>query len=165
MGDRVFATEGGHRFHETADCPRFLAAQELWRFDPMQWVPGMPQIMLSNGHRIEEMTIVTAFGRGKEPCATCYPELRAALYRGNCEDDFGHEPVSEDREFFGETPDELPVCARCTRIIRGFRPVVIGQEASGRVITRDRWTAYEVAVLWPCTSAIILGLVPREVTA
>jgi hypothetical protein len=113
--DNVYASEGGHRFHKDGNCPRFLAAQELWRFDPMQWVPGMPQIMLSNGHRLDEMTIVTAFGRGKEPCATCYPELRAALYRGNCEDDFGHEPFEYDG---------VPICARCYIQHRGWREAI-----------------------------------------
>ncbi|WP_393075153.1 hypothetical protein [Streptomyces sp. LN704] len=163
--DTVYATEGGRRFHKTRACNAFLQGQELWRFDPMQWVPGMPQIMLSNGHRLDETSIVTAMGRGQEACNVCFPGLRAAWYRGSSENDYGHQPVSEDREFFGERPDDIPVCARCTRTIRACLPVAVGQAIDGRVITRDEWTTFEVAVLWPCASAVVLGLAPRPVSA
>ncbi|MEU8902132.1 hypothetical protein [Streptomyces mirabilis] len=122
--DHVYATGGGHRFHATADCRDLRNGQELYG--------GWGTLRT---HRIDEMTIVTAFGCGKEPCATCYPELRAALYRGNCEDDFGHEPF-----LWPGLPDAANgyACARC-------------------------WTGEPVA--WPCTSAIVLGLAPRGVTA
>ncbi|MFE2019856.1 hypothetical protein ACFW9O_17655 [Streptomyces sp. NPDC059499] len=139
----VFATEGGHRYHKTRACFAFNDGQYLWRFDPQQWVPGMPQIMLSNGHPWQEMTVTDALGHGKDPCAECYPGLRASPYRGNCEDDFGHEPT------IGTTLTGLAetVCSRCTE-----RGVWFG------TVTELR----PVHILWPCTSAIVLGLVDRQ---
>lgn len=143
----VYASEGGRRFHKDRACPTFLAAHDLWRFDPMQWVPGMPQIMLTDGHPLREMTLPDAFGRGKEPCTTCYPGLRGALYRGHCENDFGHEPFEYDG---------VPICIRCyTRILH------ITFDATS--IVHRRYVRQPV--LWPCTSAVILGLAEREVTA
>lgn len=143
MIEPVYASEGGHRFHKDRACPDFLAAHDLWRFDPMQWVPGMPQIMLTDGHPLHEMTLPDAFGRGKEPCATCYPGLRAALYRGNCEDDFGHWPTR------GISLNSLcdDVCQRCTE--------------PGVWYERGVDELTPVHIPWPCTSAIVLGLVER----
>lgn len=134
----VFATEGGHRYHKSRACFAFNDGQHLWRFDPQQWVPGMPQIMLSNGHSWREMSFVTALGQGKGPCAECFPGQRAALYQGNCENDYGHEPIEIDGDSF---------CARCRN--HGF--------ADGG----DPWTH---PTLWPCASAVVLGLVPRVAT-
>ncbi|MFE4818553.1 hypothetical protein ACFRFU_19400 [Streptomyces sp. NPDC056704] len=161
----VYASEGGSRFHSSRLCDAFLAAQELWRFDPMQWVPGMPQIMLSNGHRLDEMSIVTAMVHDKEACSLCFPGLRAAWYRGSSENDYGHEPVSNDREFFGEVPDDPAVCGRCTVTVRALVPVVIDVDMQGRRVTEEQWITYPEPVRWPCTSALVLGLAPREVTA
>lgn len=87
----------------------------------------------------------------------CKPTQR----RVPSDETFGHEPVQDDSEFFGEAPDGPPVCARCTRTIRAWLPVVIDQRPDGRVITREQWITYEVAVLWPCASAIVLGLDTR----
>ncbi|MFJ3089087.1 hypothetical protein [Streptomyces sp. NPDC086838] len=139
----VFATEGGRRFHQSRSCCALADGQSMWRFDPQQWVPGMPQIMLSNGHSCREMSAVEAFGHGKEPCAECFPGQRAALYDGNCEDDFGHEPTCGISLFgLAET-----VCARCTE-----RGVWYGDANELR----------PVHILWPCTSATVLGLAPRK---
>lgn len=144
--ETVYASEGGSRFHSSRLCNAFLAAQELWRFDPMQWVPGMPQIMLSNGHRLDEMSIVTAMGRGKEACSLCFPGLRAAWYRGSSENDYGHWPTR------GISLNSLAddACQRCTE---------------WGVWYGDANSLRPVHVAWPCTSAVVLGLVPREVTA
>lgn len=135
MIDNVYATKGGDRFHETASCRDLRNGQELYG--------GWGTLRT---HRIDEMTIVTAFGRGKEPCANCYPGLRAALYRGNCEDDFGHWPTR------GISLDSLAdtICQRCTE--------------SG-VWYGDANDLRPVHIAWPCTSAIILGLAPRTEAA
>lgn len=139
----VYASEGGRRFHKDRNCHRFHAAHDLWRFDPMQWVPGMPQIMLTDGHPLREMPISTAFGHGKEPCAACFPELLAAIYRSSSENDYGHWPTR------GISLNSLAddVCQRCTEW-----GVWYGNADDLR----------SVHIPWPCTSAIVLGLVPRE---
>jgi hypothetical protein len=141
----VFATEGGRRYHKTRACFALIDGQSLWVFDPQQWVPGMPQIMLSNGHPRHEMTVTDALGKGKEPCAECFPGQRAALHRSSSENDYGHEPF----EFGGET-----VCARC--LVRTVRVWIDEHDSPHRL-----WGIKPVA--WPCTSAVVLGLVPRTV--
>lgn len=116
IGATVYASQGARRFHKTANCRSQRAGQELYG--------GWGTLRT---HRLNEMAITTAFGSGKAPCAACFPGLRAALYRGNCEDDFGHEPMTvhtNGRLRAGE-------CFRCL-------------------------------VPWPCTSAIVLGLVERD---
>lgn len=70
---------------------------------------------------------------GKLPCLACVP---AHLRQMPDTDAFGHEPVWIDGDWF---------CARCRD--RGFD------------VHGDRWI---YPTLWPCTSAVILGLVPRQ---
>lgn len=149
MKTAVYVTEGGSRYHSTRACNAFLGGQWLWRFDPMEWVPGMPQIMLTSGHRLDEMTATDALGRGKEPCASCLPGQRAALHCSSSEDDFGHEPTWINAGYCGGCDrcgdlEEREVCARCVRLI----PTTPGP-----------WP--RASVDWPCTSAVVLGLVPR----
>ncbi|GAA2686206.1 hypothetical protein GCM10010400_58110 [Streptomyces aculeolatus] len=140
----VYASKGGTRFHTDLHCKAFHSAHDLWRFDPEQWVPGMPQIMLSDGHPLRETTMTAAFGEGQEPCAVCMPGSRAALYRLNAENDYGHEPV----EIGSAPPNFGVVCARCRTDVR---PI-------GRI------AAYRLYVPWPCASAVVLGLALREET-
>lgn len=67
--------------------------------------------------------------------------------------DFGHQPVVGPPDYRGRKT----VCARCqTRTVMVYG----GQFDDGpsRVTETD-------PVTWPCTSAVVLGLVPREVTA
>ncbi|WP_369167831.1 hypothetical protein AB5J49_08140 [Streptomyces sp. R28] len=110
----------------------------------------------SRGHYLASKDVHTTLGP-EDWDDTCRCKISPQQREASTET-FGHEPVQDDREFFGEVSDDPPVCARCTRTIRAWLPVVIDQEPSGRVITRDQWIGYEVAVLWPCTSAIVLGI-------
>lgn len=136
MIESVYASEGGHRFHLKPNCRNLLNGQELYG--------GWGSLRI---HRADEMTLPEAFGRGKEPCATCYPGLRASLYRGNSEDDFGHWPTR------GISLNSLcdDVCQRCTEPGVWY----------GRGV--DELTPVQIP--WPCTSAIVLGLVERAEAA
>lgn len=64
---------------------------------------------------------------------------------------FGHEPVTADVGTCGMGGCQCPghyaeeVCARCVRVV---------PETDGP------WR--QELVVWPCTSAIVLGVVPRE---
>jgi hypothetical protein len=77
---------------------------------------------------------------------------------GPSAEDFGHQPVSNDVDYWGETNDDPPVCARCKVTIRALTPVIVDVDRYGRRITEEQWVSYEEAVPWPCTSAIVLGL-------
>lgn len=127
--ETVYTTKAGHRFHASDNCRALNSGQVLYG--------GWGDLRV---HHIEETSIVEAMGRGREACATCFPGLRAAWYRGNSEDDYGHQPVE-----VGGINGRARVCARCRQAdVYGY--------------------AREDYVRWPCTSAIVLGLVPREVT-
>ena len=93
-------------------------------------------------HRVEPLRMVAAFGQDKDPCTVCYPELRAAIWRSNSEDDYGHEPFEYDG---------VPICARC------------GVDFQERI--PNGWRIGTRPVPWPCMSAIVLGLAPREEAA
>lgn len=132
--ETVYTTNGGHRFHANEACKNLYSGQVLYG--------GWGDLRV---HRIEQTTIVEAMGRGREACAVCFPGLRAAWYRGNSENDYGHVPHDEYEGSDGPEAYRL-VCARCIRWVR--------------------WAEVDISVgyriSWPCTSAIVLGLVPRE---
>ncbi|TXJ78587.1 hypothetical protein E2C11_16400 [Streptomyces lavendulae] len=113
----------------------------------------------SRGHYLASKDVHTTLGP-EDWDDTCHHQPKPTK-PGPCPETFGHKPVSNDVDYWGETTDDPPVCARCarcTRTIRAWMPVVVDQRPDGRVITRDQWISYEVAVLWPCTSAIVLDL-------
>lgn len=135
--ETVFATKGGSRFHKTTICESAERARLIYDSDEFT-VRSNPW---------ESTTLTDAMGSGKEACATCFPGLRAAWYRSGSEDDFGHWPTR------GISLDSLAadVCQRCTE--------------PGVLFSRGNDDSSPVYIAWPCTSAIILGLVPREVAA
>lgn len=77
---------------------------------------------------------------------------------------FGHEPFSDETEFFGEIPDDKPVCARCSRTVREWTSYTVGYDERAGVLWEEGWVHYWVRIPWPCTSAVVLGLVPRVPT-
>lgn len=103
--ETVYASAGGRRYHATTDCRVFRNGHGMWRFDPNEWVPGMPQVMLTDGHPLRKTTALAAIGAGKTPCHVCIPGSERALAVSSCEDDFGHEP-----RWIGETG----YCPRCS---------------------------------------------------
>lgn len=142
----VYATSGGRRFHRYNYCPALHNGRTLWTFNPREWVPGMPQAMLTNGHPLRESTFIAALGDGKTPCHACMPGSDARLARSSSEDDFGHWPTRGiSLGYLADT-----VCQRCTE--------------SG-VWYGDADDLRPVHIAWPCTSAIVLGLAPRTEAA
>lgn len=143
----VYASKGGTAFHNTPDCRARWAGRDLNDWDVndkgRNWVPGCRAL---NTYPIGPMTIPAAMGAGKLPCLVCMPDLGASWYQTPCEDDFGHWPTRGISER-GLADD---VCQRCT--VPG---VWWGDVAELR----------PVHVLWPCTSAVVLGLVPRPAAA
>ena len=135
----VYASEGGERYHRniSTECPAFETGRNIWDTD--EWVPGWPSL-----RPIRELTVTDALARGKEPCAKCFPGQRAALHRTSSEDDFGHQPTIGISIFgLAET-----VCSRCTE--------------RGVWFSRGNDDFNPVHILWPCTSAVVLGLVDRK---
>ena len=161
MGAIVFASAGSRKYHFNQDCKAFHSAQELSDLDcgcDTYCTHRMPVM-----HALVRMSATKAAMDGKLPCLHCVPQHLRELPDT---EHFGHQPVSNDVDYWGETTDDLPVCARCSRWISAWSPVVIGQEPNGRVITSgEQRVRFEIAVLWPCTSAIVLGLADRTEAA
>lgn len=132
----VTTTDGARRFHKTATCKALLSAQDLSDWDC--WDLEYCHHQHPKPNPIREITLADAVGAGKWPCAVCWPGYAAALAISSSEDDFGHQPV----EVWGE-----PCCTRCSDH---------GIDEYG-----DPWLH---PTIWPCTSAIVLGLAPREVS-
>lgn len=137
-------TARGASFHNTAYCPSFhTASQEFWNTDcadnPCTHKHPRPL-------PLREMTMAEALGMGKWPCSHCYPDSSAALVISPCEEDFGHVPVDEyeGTEYAASGVTHI-VCDRCIVWSRLVDDIMSG-----------------IRVEWPCTSALILGLVPRN---
>lgn len=130
-----YSTTGG-RFHRIPDCPAYEMGRNIWDTDEPR--PGWPSTPV-----FLQRPVATAMGAGKLPCTRCLPGLLAAWYQGTCEEDFGHTPIDEypDHDSISRI-----ICARCIRWTRWADVSLY----AGR------------AVDWPCTSAIVLGLAPRQ---
>lgn len=143
MGAIVFTSAGSRKYHFDKDCTAFHSAQLLSDLDcgcDTYCTHRMPRM-----HALKRTSATAAAIDGKMPCLACVPEHLRELPDT---EDFGHEPMWAD---FGQCVidpgacncpyhDERQACARCRH---GRQPV-----------------------LWPCTSAIIIGLAPRgEVAA
>lgn len=128
----------GLKYHTDANCPRMIHGEELHDCegdDYGGWFSAGSYRIVSN--------VQDAVMRGKLPCLGCVPaELRAfpPLYGQT----FGHWPTR------GISLDSLAddVCQRCTE---------------WGVWYGDANELRPVHIQWPCTSAVVLGLVGREV--
>lgn len=146
MNTTVYTSEArDSRFHLDLHCQPMRSGRDLWDFDC--WDDCCTH-RHHRPRRIIEVTMTEAFGMGKMPCAYCFPGLAGSIYRASSEDDFGHEPYDE---YEGTRPGfsgvSRIVCRRCTA---PWVPLGIdGIRLSHRI-------------KWPCTSALILGLVPRN---
>ncbi|GAA2107877.1 hypothetical protein [Streptomyces synnematoformans] len=140
----VYASRGGARFHAREDCGALLAGQDLFG--------GWGTL---HNYRIKETTVPVAMGDGREPCAACLPGLRAALYRGNSEHDYGHEPVALG-SVIHENWSRLSACRTCRARTTGL--------VCARCMEFDAngmWNIPAHPVHWPCASAVVLGLARR----
>lgn len=129
----------GRKYHTDPKCPRMLNGENLWDFEGDidyggGWTAGT--------YRREDPSPQHAAMRGKLPCLHCVPadeRVFPPLYRQT----FGHHPVIG----FVDGRALNQVCARCYTVNpRGPRFFGTAREP----------------VRWPCTSAVVLGLVDRE---
>lgn len=161
MGAIVFASAGGRKYHFDKQCKAFEFGQQLNDWDTPDDA-YLASWAYPKTHGLTRMSATKAAMDGKLPCLACVPDH---LREMPDTEDFGHVPVSEDREFFGEAPDDPPVCARCSRWLSHWGRCSVGYDMRGGIQWEERWMRYEVAVLWPCASAIVLGLAPRTEAA
>jgi hypothetical protein len=141
MNATVYTTAGGRRFHADRWCRALESGRNLADTDcgcDEYCRHRMPQ-----RHALDPRVPRVAVQRGFTACRVCVPRAFALPPTGET---YGHEPVDE----YAGTPEGARglsriVCARCIRWTR-WREVRL---YCGRRVD------------WPCTSAIVLGLVPR----
>jgi hypothetical protein len=136
MSATVYTTLAGERFHFDRECRALNAGQMLNDWDCGDYCNHQhPQ-----EHPKRTRSNLGATLLGYTACRVCVPRAFALPATGGT---YGHEPVDE----YADTPfrTERIVCARCTRWTRWPD---VGLSVGQRVA-------------WPCTSALVLGLVPR----
>lgn len=135
MSDTVYTTAGGRRFHADAACEALCNGRWIAGWVAGDWGghDGGPLYPLTERDSLLAALDGFTACRGCVPPALAFPLL----------DDFGHEPVT-DIGWYGETET---VCARCTEL--------------GLWWTTGGSNPRPVHVIWPCTSAVVLGLVSR----
>lgn len=129
-------------YHRNRDCRRLNMGRDLWDTDcPYEYG-------CSHRHSagpMTEKTLAEALGLNQRACTECFPGSQAALATASCEEDFGHQPIDEyeGTEYAANGVSRI-VCRRCIQWFRAVDGVQFG-----------------IHVAWPCTSAIIYGLVLR----
>lgn len=146
----VYASTGGQKYHFDKQCKAFDNAQMLSDLDcgcDTYCTHRLPRM-----HGLQRMSSTKAAMDGKLPCLTCVPQHLREMPEA---EDFGHEPIAVNQGMCGGCDTcgdayETEICARCYTIER-FRSRFTGEMSTLRN-----------GVEWPCTSAIVLGLVHRN---
>ena len=128
----------GRKYHTNPACPLMINGEDLHDWGGDDYGGGFT----SGAYRRDDPNPQHAAMRGKLPCLHCVPaELRVfpPLYGQT----FGHEPT-KGISLFDQSAE---VCQRC--------------EERGVWYSHGDDELTPVRVPWPCTSAIVLGLVPR----
>jgi hypothetical protein len=132
----------GRKYHLDPACPRMINGEDLHDCEGDDGWGGFT----SGTYRREDPSPEYAAARGKLPCLGCVP-VGERVYPPLYGQAFGHEPWGPY--------DGVLICARC--YTTATRCSVDAFEVPHRTRARE-------VVPWPCTSAIVLGLVDREET-
>lgn len=138
----VYTTRGSRVFHQTPTCRARTQGQNLndWDFCCGDYCTHRAPRLWA----VQETDLDNAIAAGKKPCGTCYgtPGQRHTTLPPSTED-FGHRPFEYDG---------VPICTRC---------YTTEARCSIDAFEVPRQATVRLPVLWPCTSAIVLGLAPR----
>lgn len=139
MSATVYTTAGGRRFHDDPGCApldngRYGAGLVAGDWGGHDGGPLYP---------LGARTALGAALLGYTACRVCVPVADALPAAGET---YGHEPVRDPIAGARGWP-QFDVCARCSW---------------GDVYYLGSPTKEPVSVAWPCTSAVVLGLVPRD---
>lgn len=140
----VHTTDVGTNYHHTADCSALVNGQAFFDADCGEDVchHRHPQ-----PHAIREIPLADAVALFKWPCPFCFGLMSSDAFENGLlppamippsAETFGHEPI---------TYDGAVICKSCYLGSRDWHR----REEPRRVVS------------WPCTSAYVLGLVPRPV--
>ncbi|MDH6610245.1 hypothetical protein M2164_005880 [Streptomyces sp. SAI-208] len=137
MGAIVFTSAGSRKYHFDKGCTAFHSAQELSDLDC--GCDTYCTHRMPRMHSLVRCSATKAAMDGKLPCLACVPQHLREMPQS---EHFGHEPMN----VITNGKLRAVVCARCQQLdIYGY--------------------SREASVRWPCTSAIVLGLVDRTEVA
>lgn len=131
----VYVTRG-RKYHTDAGCPLMNSGEDLWDSDSEDWSHT------SGSYRRKVDSVQYAAACGKLPGLFC-TDQHARVFPPLYGQTFGHEPT-RGISLFGQAET---VCQRCTE--------------RGAWFTRGNDDFSPVHILWPCTSAVVLGLEAR----
>lgn len=134
---QVYTSGGGRRFHVNRLCRALESGQHLNDGGPDDWVPGARWWSMQ---AVVQRPILAEVRRGYTACRVCVPPEFALPATGET---YGHEPVVGFIDGRGLTD----ICQRCRIPVRR-KYVHLMPEG--------------LPLRWPCTSAVVLGLVPRD---
>lgn len=144
MGATVYASPAKYTevYHFDRKCTHFHTAQDMNDGDC-----GCDMYCTHTRSRLHPLKRMSdeyaTVNRRLWPCRYCVPPH---LKKFPPSETFGHEPITRE--------GGRVLCARCVTHVRRFRWDVDGEIFTG---------ASFLPVRWPCTSAVVLGLAPREV--
>lgn len=145
----VYRSAKADRFHEDPECPAMCAGHMIWMCLCGDWQCGCkadpPPVTV-------KLEIGEAAVRDLLPCAVCYPGFQELAVQLPSDDDFGHRPVDE----YGANRANVSrmVCSRCI----DWKWVKVRNQDTGS----DEMYRMGRRVSWPCTSAQVLNLAPRQ---
>lgn len=145
----VFTTAGGTRYHADPECTALVNGRTVQAYRAGEtWLPGagsMPGL-----YPLKRSSTLSAAHVSLTACLVCVPRADALPPLPFVGNDFGHRPEWINAGYCGGCTncgdtEEQEICVRC----------------SLDAARRADW-ARNVHVIWPCTSALVLGLVERE---
>jgi hypothetical protein len=143
MGATVYTTARGRRFHAIHWCRALESGQMLSDWDYDYEFPPPSGTRLPQVHAVKRRSSISAAHHGYTACRVCVPPALALPPSGET---YGHELIDQ----YAGTPEgdrgvSNAVCARCS--VWEWDPALR--------------LNFGFPVRWPCTSAVVLGLVLR----
>ncbi len=143
----VFTTAGGTRYHADYWCPPLNNGREFWGARAGDYGGREPGPL----YPLKRRSTLSAVQFSFTACLVCVPPADALPPLPFVGEDFGHRPEWVNAGYCGGCTncgdtEEQEICIRC----------------SLDAARRAGW-ARNAHVPWPCTSALVLGLVEREV--
>lgn len=147
--DTVYVSRKASRFHEDPECRARDAGHMIFACrcgDPYCGCAA------DKPPAAEGISISSAAVLGLTPCAVCYPGVMELAVQLASDEDFGHRAT--DEYVSQQANVSRMVCVRCV----DWKRVKVENRDTGR----DEIYLMGRRISWPCTSAQVLGLAPRQ---
>jgi hypothetical protein len=145
----VYTTQGGTRYHADPACYALANGRSTQAYRAGEGAYGESWYgagSLDGLYPLERRSVISAVRFSYTACLRCVPAANALPFPIG--ETYGHERLTINPSCCGDSccgnREERQVCVRC----------------SNDISRRHGWN-WALDVPWPCTSAVVLGLVPR----